>query len=141
MQVRSHMPDKTKPFLYSLSKPSQDQTLEDDLVRTLRFRYTRRNNTKDNASKIKWIKIAIKELRTYRRNRDINPEKCEYYDKQYIKASNVNVLRLNFTEEYERNEKLIRDAYFQLTWHDWHSTEIVPTPKNAQQISLLDETS
>jgi hypothetical protein len=106
------MSEKTKSFLYPLPKPSQDKLLEDNLVRTLRFRYTRRNNTKDNASEIKWIKIAIKELRTYRRNRDINPEKCEYYDKQYIKASNVNVLRLNFAEEYVKNEKLMNEANF-----------------------------
>ena len=74
------MNKQTKPFLYPLSKPSQDQTLEDDLVRTL---------------------------------------------------------RLNFTEEYERNEKLIRDAYFQLTQKNWHSIEIVPTLKTPHKYHFL----
>lgn len=77
------MNKQTKLFLYPLAKPSQDKSLEDDLVRTLRFRYTRRNNTKDNASKIK---------------------KHEAYDKQYIKASNANCLRLNFTAEYAKTK-------------------------------------
>lgn len=129
-----------KPFLYELKKGS-NESLEDSLILTLRHRYKHRREARQRSDGTKWIHLAIQELRTYRENRQADPERHARLDQQYIKASYETILSPPECQKRIRNDKIADHAEYELTQRKWISTKTNPANErgypNAQQTDLF----
>lgn len=126
-----------KPFFYELKNALDDKSLECNLVRTLRYRYERRLESKQWNYGLKYVYEAIRELRTYRQNRITDPERHARLDKAYMEARKANFLMHQRTPNYQQRERTKDDCRFQLTQRTWHSDPI-PSTAGSDQLPLFD---
>ena len=129
---------KATPFLYSVRNVVYDTSLEDDLVRILRHRYTRRSDARRTLAGTKWIKEAISNLRTYRHNRTINPSRHEQLDIELMEARKARFFVVVDSKTDTLNSSIYWNCYHKLTQRDWSNVQssITHTP-NAEQIPLF----
>ena len=129
---------KATPFLYSVKNVVYDTSLECDLVRILRHRYTRRSEARQNTCGTKWIHEAISNLRTFRENRTINPERHAKLDSELMTARKARFFCVADSKIDTLNASIYWNCYHKLTQHDWSNVQpsITHTP-NAEQIPLF----
>lgn len=129
----------TKPFLYPLKNAIYDTSLECRLVRTLRHRYNHRHETKHWNCGLKYVYESIRELRTFRNNRETDPERHARLDKAYMEARKANFLMHQSTPNYQHYERIKDDCRYQLTQRKWNSGQIeIPHFENGDQLALFD---
>ena len=132
------MPEQATPFLYSVRNVVYDTSLEDDLVRILRHRYTRRSETRQNLCGTKWIKEAISDLRTFRENRTINPERHAQLDCELMEARKARFFVVADSKTDIQNGRFYWNCYHKLTQMDWGNVQpSITYIENAEQIPLF----
>ena len=132
------MPEQATPFLYSVRNVVYDTSLEDDLVRILRHRYTRRSEARQNLCGTKWIKEAISDLRRFRENRTINPERHEQLDREIMEARKVRFFVVADSKIDTLNGSIYWNCYHKLTQMDWGNVQpSITYIENAEQIPLF----
>ena len=114
-----------------------DTTLEDDLIRTLRFRYANRHETKKHLYGLKNIRQAIRELRFYRHNREMNPAKHAYLDSKFMQARRENFSLYEHTNEQQQQVKNYHASKEELTQKVWITPLSHKPPPEPEQLSLF----
>ena len=125
-----------KSLLFQIKGALSDISLEHDLVRTLRHRYKNRDKARQRQSGTKFIKQAIRQLRTYRKNRRIDPTRHAELDRQWMGARKGNFLRYEHDPKFDEYARTYIFCYYQLTQREWDKVEI-PTFDNPEQIPLF----
>ena len=125
-----------KSLLFQIKGALSDTSLEHDLVRTLRHRYKNRDQARLRQSGTKFIKQAIRQLRTYRQNRSFDPERHAELDRQLMGARKGNFLRYEHDPNFDEYARTYNFCYYQLTQRAWDKVEI-PTFDNPEQITLF----
>ena len=132
------MPEQTKSFLYSVRNVVYDTSIECDLVRILRHRYSRRSEARKNLCGTKWIREAISNLRTYRQNRTINPARHEQLDREIMEARRARFFCVADSKIDTLNASIYWNCYHKLTQMDWSNVQTSITYiETAEQIPLF----
>ena len=129
---------KATPFLYQIRNVVYDTSLEDDLVRILRHRYNRRSEARKMLCGTKWIHEAISNLRTYRQNRMINPERHAKLDREIMESRKARFFVVADSKIDTLNASIYSNCYHKLTQMDWSNVQTSITYiENAEQIPLF----
>ena len=129
---------KAPPFLYQIKNVVYDTSLECDLVRILRHRFSRRSEARQNTCGTKWIHKAIRNLRTFRQNRSINPELHERLDQALMAARKARFFCVADSKTDIQNSRIYWNCYHKLTQMDWGNVQHPITYiENAEQIPLF----
>ena len=132
------MPEQAKSFLYQIRNVVYDTSLECDLVRILRHRYSHRSEARQNTCGTKWIHEAISDLRRFRLNRTINPERHEQLDCELMTARKSRFFVVADSKIDTLNGSIYWNCYHKLTQQDWSNVQVtIHSTKNAEQIPLF----
>ena len=126
------------PFLYQIKNVVYDTSLEDDLVRILRHRYTRRSDARQSLAGTKWIHEEIQNLHTFRQNRTINPERHAQLDSEIMEARKARFFCVVDSQTDIQNGRIYWNCYHKLTQQRWSNVQVtITSTPNAEQIPLF----